>query len=284
MALLDLHIHSFYSCDGQFSPEELVIKAKEKGLKAIALTDHNSVKGLPEFTAAGAKYGVDTVPGIEIDTVHNGREYHILGYFLDWHSPRLIRLTEAIERTQTDLIKSMVQTVCSLGFPITYSNVLAHTNPKSIPGFASIAKAVLEKNPHLEIDCFAFMRNFLAPNVPAAFTQQLPAAGEVIQLIRSLKGIPVLAHPGQYLDPEQAADAQIIGIFRDFGLCGIEAYSTYHSADQNRKWIDLGLAQGLLITAGSDYHGEFKPAIDMGHIYETDYSILEQLKHHASTL
>ncbi|HPZ30583.1 MAG TPA: PHP domain-containing protein, partial [Limnochordia bacterium] len=64
MALLDLHIHSSYSCDGQFSPEELVITAKEKGLQAIALTDHNSVKGLPEFLAAGAKHGVETVPGI----------------------------------------------------------------------------------------------------------------------------------------------------------------------------------------------------------------------------
>lgn len=284
MALLDLHIHSSYSCDGQFSPEELVITAKEKGLQAIALTDHNSVKGLPEFLAAGAKHGVETVPGIEIDTVHNDREYHILGYFLDWRDIRLARLNHMIEKTQTDLIRSMVQTVCRLGFPINYPDVLAHTNRNSIPGFASIAKAVLEKHPHLEIDCFEFMRRFLAPNVPDTFTQRLPAAGQVIQLIRALGGVPVLAHPGQCLDPEQTGDAQIVRTFKDMGLSGVEAHSTYHSPGGNSKWVEHCLAQELLITAGSDFHGEFKPAIELGQNCETDYPVLEQLKRCASQI
>lgn len=178
----------------------------------------------------------------------------------------------------------MVQTVCRLGFPINYPDVLAHTNRNSIPGFASIAKAVLEKHPHLEIDCFEFMRRFLAPNVPDTFTQRLPAAGQVIQLIRALGGVPVLAHPGQCLDPEQAGDAQIVRTFKDMGLSGVEAHSTYHSPGGNSKWVEHCLAQELLITAGSDFHGEFKPAIELGQNCETDYPVLEQLKRCASQI
>jgi predicted metal-dependent phosphoesterase TrpH len=281
MAQIDLHMHSYYSCDGQYSPEALVKMAAQRGFKAIALTDHNSVKGVPEFLAAGKKYGIQAIPGIEIDTVYRSREYHILGYHLDWDDPRLAQLTQAIDNAQVELIKTMVRTVNELGYAITYADVLRYTNQKSIPGFASIAKAVLADKPGLDMDCFKFMQHYLAPNTPADFLHKLPKAEEIIQLISELNGVPVLAHPGVYIDPNQIEAVQVLADLNNAGLKGIEAYSTYHKDADNHKFHQLGLDAGLLITAGSDFHGEFKPSVALGQNCATDYPVLQALNHYA---
>jgi 3',5'-nucleoside bisphosphate phosphatase len=298
MKKIDLHIHSYYSCDGEYSPRQLVEMAKKEGLAVIALTDHNTVNGITEALITGEKYGVEIVPGIEIDVSFLDRTFHILGYYLDWKSSRLSKLADSIADAQYVLIRKMVRTLKEMEFNISYDEVLRYTNRQSIPGAATIAEAILKNKenqsdlrlaPYLEGEAKSrrpyinFMYDHMAPGRPAYIQQQLPGVEEVINLILKLGGIPVLAHPGLYLDPDRKGYIKIIKYLIKNGLRGIEAFSSYHDKETNNRFFKLGLELNLLITAGSDFHGKLKPEITIGQVPGNDYQIIEKIKKHLTS-
>ena len=278
MRRVDLHVHSYYSCDGDYSPRELVNMASNNGLKAMALTDHNTVNGLSEAFAAGGEIGFEVVPGIEIDTSYLGRTFHILGYCLDWKSRRLAELIETLETTQKRLITDLVSGLRDAGFGINGSDVLRYKNKQSIPGSLTIAKAILGDRSDRDGHYLDFMQKHIAPIVPERYQQELPATEEVIQLINDLQGVAVLAHPGVYVDPNSQEELEIISTFREMGLKGIEAFSTYHNSTDNIGFYEFGVKKKLLITAGSDFHGELKPQTKLGVVPSVDFPILEMLR------
>lgn len=294
MKKIDLHIHSYYSCDGDYSPIDLIKMAFKEGIDYVAITDHNTVKGMPEALAAGEKYGVKIIPGIEIDSSYQKQVLHITGYYLNWRSDKLKYLSKTIKKNQINLVKNIVNNLITLGIKISYDQVEKYSNKYSIPGSATIATAVLKnKNNHKhplikpylkkgdrsDKPVFNLMCDLMYPGKPA-YVKKVEYTGvkNIIKIILNLNGIPVLAHPGLYFNPEKEADINKIKNLRDMGLRGLEVFTSYHDRQAAARFLELSRELNLLITAGSDFHGSLKPDIKMGKEVDDDFEILSYFK------
>lgn len=242
----DLHIHTNQS-DGTFSPEETVKLAAQGGLKTISLTDHDNVDGIEKAVQVGAEAGIEVIPGIELTTETAHAEVHILGYYLDYQAPRLLEVLEKIQKSRVERIHGIVAKLRAVGVEIEADEVFALSGEKS-PGRPHVARVLIKKG---IVGTFkeAFKR-FLDFRAPAYVPHFKLTPGEAIKLINSVGGIAVFAHPAisnaDELIPEMIAD----------GLRGIEAYYISHYADQVDYYVKLARKDGLLLTGGSDFHGE----------------------------
>ena len=154
MPKIDLHIHSYYSSDGDYSPKELLQMAVDKNLKAIAICDHDSLKAVPEALEQAENYAVEVIPGVEISTNHKGFELHILGLFIDHTNPALQECLAQIQESYHQYLLDILEKVRELGFLVEYKEVKALC-PRAVPVPGFIGKAILtngknEKNPALE--------------------------------------------------------------------------------------------------------------------------------------
>ncbi|MDL1970133.1 MAG: PHP domain-containing protein [Candidatus Desulfofervidaceae bacterium] len=275
-ALIDLHTHSTAS-DGSFTPKELVSLAKEVGLKAVALTDHDTVAGLEEFMQAGEKLGIETVPGVELSAHFEKGTLHILGYFLDFKDKYLLTELQKFQKARTERNPKIVKKLQDLGIPITYEEVVAASGGGQV-GRPHFAKVLLAKGIVKSFD-EAFER-FLKKGAPAYVEKERIYPKECIELLLHAKGIPVLAHPFTlYLDNE-ALEA-FVKQLKDWGLGGIEVYYTEHTPKQVAFYLSLAQKYDLCITGGSDFHGKNKEEIKLGFGYgnlRVPYRILEKLK------
>jgi hypothetical protein len=247
MGKIDLHTHTTAS-DGMYASDELVRMAKERGLTAVAITDHDTVSGIQSANMAGQKYNVEVVPGIEVSTVYQGKEIHVLGYFVDFTSKAflndLIHLREGRHRRNQMLIKRLNE----LGIAITLDEVAAkQTDPNGNVGRPHFAQVLVDKKVVNTIqEAFDF---YLGEGGKAYVSTPRISPEEGVQLIVRHGGIPVLAHPGLYHDDS------LISQLMPVGLKGIEVYHPDHSPEDLVKYKDLALRYQLLATGGSDFHG-----------------------------
>lgn len=247
----DLHSHTTAS-DGTSAPSRNVELAREAGLAALAVTDHDTVAGVAEAQARGAKLGVEIVPGVEISTVSDGRDIHVLGYYIDICDQAFLARLEELRGVRDRRNDLMLEKLRALGLGITLEEVRAAAAKRS-PGEESIGR------PHI---ADVLVRKGHAADVQDAFARYLGRDGAAyvnlprippqtaIAWIREAGGAPVLAHPGLYGD-----DALVERLAQE-GLAGIEAYHSDHSPEDESKYAALAAAYGLAVTAGSDYHGE----------------------------
>ena len=288
MGLVDLHLHSSYSYDGDTTPQELIETAIDKNLAAIAITDHNTTAGVEEFLEIAADKDIEAIPGIEIDTSYGDNELHMLGYYLDWQSPEIEKLFDGFKEEKMEQFYKRVELLQKSGYEITPEEVL-EVSDNEYPIATTIAEVLLSKaenrtkeslQPYISGDksrqaYFNFYRDFLSPGAKAYVPSKNPEITRVINLILELGGVPVLAHPGSSLNPKEV---DIIDDLKEAGLKGLEVYSNYHSAEETKKFKAIAEDKGLLITAGSDYHGELKPEIELGQVDGNSYSIVKELK------
>jgi len=264
----DLHIHTTAS-DGEYSPQFVVRAAKAQGFSAIAITDHDTLSGLEEALEASREVGLELITGVEISTVWEGKEIHILGYLIDQNDERLnAKLTE-MKNSRSERIKKMVAKLKSLGYDIHISEVTEISGPGAI-GRPHIAKVLLEKG-YVKNIKEAFLK-LLSPGCPAYIPRYKITPQEAITLILAADGIPVLAHPG--VNP----DDKLIPYLKELGLLGIEVWHPEHNSQAIDKYYNLAKAYGLLMTGGSDWHGSNKDLeFSLGSI-KIDYSLVEMLK------
>lgn len=276
MTTVDLHMHSCYSDDGEFTPEELLKKCCKAGIRTAAITDHNSVSGIAEGVKAAANYGVSLIPGIEMDCTIDQVNLHILGYFIDYENPEFKQVEENLFSQEREASRRRIELVQSLGIMIdeTKAYELAY---KGMVNGEVIAEAALsdernKNNPLLmpyrngqirnDNPYVNFYWDFCAQGKPAYVELNFPTLAETVKLIRSSGGVAVLAHPGNNISEDEALLKKII----DSGVCGIEAYSSYHNKAQTAFYLEAAKKLGLPITCGSDYHGKIKPSIKLGNI------------------
>ncbi len=263
---VDLHLHSSCS-DGVYTPSQLVQKLTAAGLKAFALTDHETIKGFNEAAKAAEAAGLEFVPGIEISVVEETREIHILGYY----PVKLQLLEEKLVELRHQRYIRMEKTVHLLqksGFKITGSEVLAEAE-QAAPGRMHLARVLLRKRYVNSIEeAFSLYLGFNKPAYVQRKTFSLP---ETIKLLVDCQAVPVFAHPG-------AEGLSILKTLIPYGLMGVEAFHPDHSFNQVRQAIKLATEHKLLITGGSDFHGS--PDLKTPYPIESaiDYSYLEQLK------
>jgi predicted metal-dependent phosphoesterase TrpH len=290
MPILDLHMHSRFSDDGEFSPEQLLERGHTLGLRAMAITDHNSVKGVEGGIRRGAELGIEVIPAVEIDCSFRGRNFHLLGYFIDWTRREYFELEEDITRQEEEAFEHKAANLVRLGLPVDQDAVRALAHGPII-GAECFAEHLLQRedcaqHPLLapyrpggarsEMPLVNFYWDFFAQGRPAHVPMRFMPLEEAVSLVHSSGGVPVLAHPGVNLKPCPELLAPILSA----GVKGLEVFSTYHDEATRNHFLSTALERGLLVTCGSDFHGRNKPGIELGgHGCDLDETrILKDLK------
>jgi hypothetical protein len=244
---VDLHVHSTAS-DGKFSPEAIISKAAELGLKVISLTDHDSIDGIiPALKTVKIYPGLTFIPGVEISTDMPDGEAHVLGYFIDYTSTELGSTLERFRNSRLRRAQGMVSKLGSLGIDIDWSRVQEIAGDGAI-GRPHIAQAMLEKG-YIASFKEAFDK-YIGHGGPAYVEREKMTPEEAVALIVRSGGLPVLAHPFTVKEPE----ALVIKL-KAAGLVGIEAYYKDNTAAETEATLGLAAKYGLIATGGSDFHG-----------------------------
>jgi predicted metal-dependent phosphoesterase TrpH len=274
---IDLHTHTTHS-DGSASPKELIARASSKGARSIAITDHDTVDSFVEARAASDRFGIEFVPGIEISADFSPGTMHILGYYVDDESTALKEKLAALKKAREKRNPEIAHHLEGLGFDISYDEVVQVAG-NNVVGRPHFARLLVEKGYVRSIQ-EAFDR-LLKKGAPAYVEKARLSPAESIELIHRAGGVAVLAHPCQLKLPSYEAVSELVAELAALGLDGIEANYSRHSTVERSTYSEIARQHHLLVTGGSDYHGSYKPDIDvvtgLGDL-EVPYEVLEELK------
>ncbi len=268
---VDLHIHSTFS-DGTCSVEEIVEIACKKSLRAISITDHDCIEGYSLALKYGGDAGLEVISGVELSSEVEGKDIHILGYFIDVRDKALKAKLKEMKDARYVRAKRMVQNLNSQGVDLRFETVLKIAGEGAI-GRPHIAAAMLREE--LVYSFREAFERYIGYDSPAYVEKLLMRPREVFDLIRGAGGIPILAHPGV-----TGVDNLIPGFIRD-GLMGIEVYHSEHPRAVQRYYRDYCRKRGLAFTGGSDFHNSAQTRAEIGApkvSYKAVDSIREKMK------
>ena len=261
---IDLHVHSTAS-DGSFSPAEIMGMAAEAGLRAVALTDHDTVSGVSAVLAAGVPDSLIFVPGLEIsvEVPHpfpDSGVFHLLGYFIDPDSPRLGETLARLRNARRERNPKILARLNDLGVNLSYDDV-ARFAPDGQVGRPHFAQALVSAGAALDFsDAF---KKYLAKGSPAYVSKFRLPADEALEAVLGAGGLAVLAHPSSLgMDPSTLASFLLH--LKGLGLSGIEALYPSHSPDSTERYLALARELDLCPTGGTDFHGAAKPDVALG--------------------
>ncbi len=259
MNLVDLHVHSNVS-DGTFSPAEVTGLALSAGLRAYALTDHDSIGGVKDAMQAAEGTGLKVIPGTELSSICEGTEIHLLGLCLNPDAPELsnalTKLREDRNRRNLEMLSRFQQD----GFQITPDDITGG-NSDLVVTRAHFARALLEKGYVKSMD--QAFRAYLDHGKKYCPPKETISPPEAIRLIRAAGGFPALAHPVQYKLGWKKTEAMILSL-KEMGLMGVEVYYSSHHPGDSCRLREICRKYDLLPTGGSDFHGSNKPDIQIG--------------------
>ena len=257
--LCDLHTHSYYS-DGTYSPAQLIEEAERLGLGAIALCDHNSVAGLPEFMEAAKGKNVEAVPGIEITTEYRETELHILGLQIEpCHYGRITAMMEDLLIRKERSEQALIQALNRDGMDLSYEQIKAKTKGGYV-NRAHIAVALVEKG--YAPDFRSAFRMYLRPEMGYYEPPKRLDVLDTIAMLKSMGAAVVLAHP--FLDLDEASLREFLPKAKETGLDGMETLYPKYSPETTRLACQIADEFGILHSGGSDFHGSNKPDTQMG--------------------
>jgi predicted metal-dependent phosphoesterase TrpH len=258
MTLVELQSHSTHS-DGQLAPGGVVAEAAEAGVTTLALSDHDSVAGVPEAEEAGRELGVEIVPAVEMSCVHEyAEDLHICGYWID-----LEKIEPACERAQQERrtrAGEIVENLRGFGFELTLDDAIREAGGADSIGRPHIAKAAGATG-----DLGPFFEEYLVPGAKAFVPRRWPDAEQAICLIREAGGVAVIAHP--YWDISEPGEVD--DLIRSLGADGVETFYPTHSEEQTKHLLELCAELDLVPTASSDYHGPTHKTFAKFGAYET---------------
>ena len=274
---IDLHVHTLAS-DGSDAPAEVVRKAAALGLRAVAITDHDTFAGLPEALAAGARHGVEVVPGVELSTIYDGVEVHVLGYYMDTAHPQLRAMMARATAERNARNETMVQRLHAAGYPITMEALHAEFPGQTMLGRPHISEYLMRRGYVASVQ--DGMRNLLGRGKPFYVARYNIPLEESVRTLRAAGGLPVVAHLFKYrYTPEQRT--AMVDAAAAAGAAGLEAMYTNYTTEQEQAVRAMAAERGLLCTGGTDYHGDRKPDIALGAGFgnlRVPYALLAALK------
>jgi predicted metal-dependent phosphoesterase TrpH len=247
--LIDLHMHTTAS-DGRLSPSDLVARVASAGLTTISITDHDTVAGLAEVRQHAAARGIAVVPGIEVTSVHDQRDVHILGYFFDEFDRELARFLERQRSQRIDRARAIAERLARLGCPIDVEGLIerAAVTPGASVARPRIARALMDAG-HVSSVQEAFDR-YLASGQPAFVPRTGASPETVIAAIHAAGGLASFAHPGVTRKPE------LLEALAASGLDAIEVYHSDHTIEMQEHALATARRMNLAVSGGSDHHGE----------------------------
>jgi len=254
----DLHTHSTAS-DGTGSPADNVRLAREAGLAAVALTDHDTTAGLEEALAEGGRLGIRVVPGVELSTMEDGLDVHVLGYFMDWRDGRWQERLSSQRNARMRRNAMILDRLAELGMPIAMEEVeraAAGRTAGGAIGRPHIAAAMVARG-YVASKAEAFER-FLGSEGAAYVRVPRPTPLEAVRWIHEAGGAAVIAHPGLYGRDE------LVEALLKAGADGIEVYHSDHGPEDEARYAAMAARFGVIATGGSDYHGARDGAVFHG--------------------
>ncbi len=251
---IDLHTHSWFS-DGTKSPKELVRQAANSGVTAIAITDHDTMDGVKEALAASTEFGVEVVPGLEISVMHEGKALHILGYYMDPVNYELARALATLQEARDGRNSKIIAKLQGLGINATVRE-LKEISGVGQTGRPHIAKLLMNHGMVRSIS--QAFDEYLKKDTKAYVARFAYSAEDAISFITGAGGVAVLAHPIQ-VDKTLSSLATLLPVLKSFGLEGIEAYYPTQSKKMRKRINRFATEYDLLLTGGSDYHGDIRP-------------------------
>lgn len=259
MDKIDLHVHTTAS-DGTISPKEVVSLATMLGLKAIALTDHDTMAGLQEAGEAAELMGISVVPGIEISSEYRGKEVHVLGYFLDPEAQKLKDYIQWVGQCRKTRNEKILEKLQKKGYDITQEQ-LEEKFPGATLGRPHIAQRLVELGAVSSVK--EAFRRYLDTGRSCYVPRQYIPFADGVKLIRDCGGVAVLAHPLQYGYGKAELEA-LVKTAAEAKVTGMEILYTGYTQGDIQKLYDLAEKYTLLPTGGSDFHGDNKPGVQLG--------------------
>lgn len=247
MSKVDLHSHTTAS-DGTFTVEESIARAKANGLTALGITDHDTVAALAKAVEAGRHQGVEIVPGVEISSIHEGKDVHVLGYYMDMQDAAFLARLEELREIRGRRNQMMIAKLNELGIDITCKEVEQRKKEKAGNiGRPHMAEVLMEKG--IVSSMKEAFDKYLGSTGAAYVNPPRISPAQAIDMIKEAGGVAVLAHPGLYRNLDM-----VKGLVKH-GLQGIEVYHPDHTEEDVRLYGVLADECGLIKTAGSDFHG-----------------------------
>lgn len=271
---IDLHMHSLYSDDGEYTPTQLVDMCHEAGVKIMAIADHNWVKAIDEASARALELGMIYIPAIEIDCTYKGLNFHVVGYGIDDKNPIFNQLGENILTQELTCSAKKLELTNAMGFDLkkeqldalssngVYTGEMFGEALLKDPRYSdhALLKPYREGGERSDNPYVNFYWDFYAQGKPCYTEVLFPNLEETIKIINENGGVAVLAHPGNNLKG-------CFELFDDMvkkGIQGVECFSSYHSEETNQYFYQKAKELNILFTCGSDFHGKTKPAIHLG--------------------
>ena len=267
MKYADLHVHTSCS-DGTYTPVQLVREGIARGISALAIVDHDTTEAIAGALAEAEGTDLEIIPGIELTVQHENQEIHILGYFLDYRNKELLEKLKLVQLNRIQRVYKIVENLEGLGLKLNPGTVFSISG-KATVGRMHIARALVKEG--LVGSVAEAFRKYIGDKSPAyvlGFRLSVPAA---IKLIHAAGGVAVLAHP--YMLHNDALIAEFVG----YGLEGIEVHYPEHSQAMVNFYLDLAKKLNLLVTGGTDFHGNVKPEIKLGMI-KIPLELVEKLR------
>lgn len=259
MDFVDLHVHSNAS-DGTFSPSQVVELAKNAGLDAFALTDHDTTAGVPEALEKGRDLNIEVIPGIEVSSSFDGTEIHILGLFVNSDDPVLAAMLEKMRISRDRRNEKMLENLAADGISFTKEE-LCGDNPDTIITRAHIAHALVAKGICSGMD--QAFKKYLQYGDRYCPQKEHLSPEEVVKTLISNGAFVALAHPFQYKFGDKKTE-ELIAHMADLGMKGLEVYHSSNNKLESMKLQEMAVRHHLLPTGGSDFHGGNKPDISIG--------------------
>ncbi|MGE5197073.1 MAG: PHP domain-containing protein [Deltaproteobacteria bacterium] len=267
MKFADLHTHTMFS-DGTYTPAQLVAEASRLGLSAVAVSDHDSVDGIAAALEAARNTEIEVIPAIEMSTEYQGIEVHVLGYLIDRNSKKLADKLDFLRKNRVARVHYILKKLGSLGIELRAESVFDISGGAS-PGRMHIARAMVKEG-LVSSTSEAFFR-YIGDKSPAYVCGFRISPEEAINLIKDIGGIAVLAHP-YILNRDE-----LIPQFVEYGLGGIEVYYPEHTKAMVNSYLALAQRYDLIVTGGSDFHGEAKPEVKLGST-KVPYELVQIMK------
>ena len=275
--MIDLHLHSTAS-DGRLTPSQLVDAVRAAGVGTMALTDHDTIAGVPEIVPLCARAGIDFVPGIEITAVENGRDVHVLGYFIDLDATGFETFLAGQREVRLKRIDAIVGRLATFGMPLDLPALLSGGLPGRSVGRPVVARALVARG-YVGSVTEAFDR-WLGTGSPAFVPRTGAPVARVIETIHRAGGLASLAHPGRTRLDDRLEE------FCGAGLDAIEVFHSDHDAETVTRYRRRASELGVLMTGGSDFHGDPERGLSPGSVVlpREEWTRLHEARHrHAGT-
>lgn len=259
MKLCDLHTHSVFS-DGTYTPKELILSAAQMGLSAIALCDHNTVDGLPDFLSAAQDADIEAIAGAEFSVDYRGKELHLLGLYIpEVCFPAVSRLMEDVMARKMQSNLDLIHALHAAGYDIDYETI-KNATPNHKFNRAHIAAELTRKGYTATIK--EAFKKLLSPSAGYYKEPERISVWEMLDFIIEIGAVPVLAHP--FLNLSETELTEFLPFAALHGLAGMECYYSTYDEETTEKSLALADRFGLKYSGGSDFHGSNKPDIQIG--------------------